>query len=255
MRIVSLAGLVLAVALAVSVPRADAAGGMLSVAPITMEFAPGKRAIAVEIANPGDEPTSVQLRMFNWRTDEAGDHYEPTQDIGFSPPIFELAPKARQLVRLVLLAPQDGRRERAYRLFVDQLPKPDVTGVQMPIRMVLPVFIAPQPGARGRSGSAAEPKASAPPPARGLQWAAQHDGAGHVILTARNLGERRIKLLNLNYSEDGQTHPIQPGLAGYVLSGEMRGWALPATPKAGSIEVVAQSEDGEVRANVALSAQ
>ena len=250
-RIISYLGLVAAVALAMSAPRSQAAGGMLSVSPITMEFGAGKRAIAVEIANPGDEPTNVQLRMFNWRTDAAGDHYDPTQDIGFSPPIFELAPKARQLVRLVLLTPPDVKHERAYRLFVDQLPKPDAVGVQMPIRMVLPVFIAPQPGARG---ARPEPKAADPAPGRGLQWATTRDDEGHLILTARNSGEKRIRLLNLTYSEGGEVHPIQEGLAGYVLSGELRGWTMPAVPAAGSIEVSAQSEDGEVRANVALSA-
>ena len=153
MRITAFLGPIAAAALVVAAPQARAAGGMLSVSPITIEFGPGKRAVAMEIANPGDEPTDVQLRMFNWRTDAAGDHYDPTQDIGFSPPIFELAPKGRQVVRLVLLAPAAGKRERAYRLFVDQLPKPDAPGVQMPIRMVLPVFIAPQKnGAPARPG-------------------------------------------------------------------------------------------------------
>ena len=231
------------VALAAAAPAQ--AAGMLGVSPITMEFA-GKKAISVEITNPGDEEVSVQLRVFSWRTDVDGDHYEPSEDIGLSPPIFDLQPKGRQVVRMVLLTPPDETREKAYRLFVDQLPRAEAAGVQMPVRMVMPMFVEPQ-----RSGGAKFRPAA---PSNGaLQWSVARSASGETVITALNSGARRVRLVNLGYVTDGKPQPIQQGLAGYVLAGERRGWNVPQGMGAGPVEVTAQSEHGEVRATVALS--
>jgi len=234
-------GLSLGLGLLLTPPLRAHAAGMVAVSPITMEFPAGKRAVSAEISNPGDEAVTVQLRVFDWRTDAEGDHYTPTADIGFSPPIFELPPKGRQVVRLVLLTPADSQRERAYRLFVDQLPRPETVGVQMPVRLVLPVFAA-----------SASPPRRQPPAAQSLRWAAKRTAAGELLVTAENIGARRVRLVNLGYQGGGKAEAIQPGLAGYVLAGAVRGWNCACVPPAGPIEITAESEEGQMRATVAL---
>jgi len=220
------------------------AGGGLSVSPITIEFSQGANARALEVSNPGDEPIDVQIRLFGWTVDETGDHHAPSQDIGFSPPMFHLAAGARQIVRLAPQRPATDR-EAAYRLFVDQLPGPPKEGqLQLPVRMVLPVFVSPRNAAERRQ----------PPRDSRLTWRASRDPAtGKVLLSAANADIRRAKLLNLAYEADGVSHVVQKGLAGYVLAGETRGWtfAVPGRPE--HLTVTAEVNDSPISAQVALA--
>lgn len=195
-------------------PGLAAAAGGLSVSPVTLAFPPGGEMQTLEVANPGDTPIDVQVRLFAWTQEDGEDRLAPSDDLGFSPPMFRLAPGAKQTVRLATLRPSGGQ-ERAYRLFVDQLPRQNAAGgVQMPIRMALPLFVAPEGGAA--SAGAAD-----------LTWRVAFDpNAGTARLIARNSGSQRVKLVDLAYLANGGSKPISPGLAGYVLAGSERAWSF-----------------------------
>lgn len=215
------------------------AGGMLSVAPVLLEFGPRAPGQVVTVSNPGDEAMTVQVRLFAWRNEGAEEIYEPSEDIGFSPAQFEAPAGGRQILRLVLKTPP-GPTERAYRLFVDQLPGSIDTGVvALPVRMLLPVFVAPE--------------APAPPSAPALAWSGVVDRDARVaILTARNAGARRVKLFGLGYEAGGRNWTIAEGLAGYVLAGGDWSCSFPLVGEPTVIEVRAQTEQGGIRASVPL---
>ena len=211
------------------------AGG-LSVAPITLEFRAGQRTLSATVANPGKEPMQVQVRLFRWSSEGTGETYTDTRDIGFSPPMFTLEPGERQVVRLMVRQPPSDGREAAYRLIVDQLPQPNRPGVQMPVRVVLPVFVQP---------------AQTPAPGK-LEWTASVD-AGQTVLRARNTGGRRVKLFDVARKEGRVSTPIQSGLAGYVLADQARTWRFPHKAGTSEIEVTARTEAGPMALTLPLA--
>jgi fimbrial chaperone protein len=127
--------------------------GAFSVTPVRIYMGPKDRAVAVTIVNEGDSDIALQADVNLWSQGPDGtDKLELTEDLIVSPPILKLAPRARQVVRLALVAPRDASRQLTYRLLVREVPeaaggKPAT--VQLPIALVLnmPVFITP-PGAK-----------------------------------------------------------------------------------------------------------
>lgn len=237
MRWPCLCGLGFLLALASGAPAALASGG-LAVSPVSLELSGGHRATTLEVVNPGDEPIDVQVRLFAWTNDGSQERHTPSSDIGFSPPMFHLAAGARQIVRLAALVPATDR-ERAYRLYVDQLPAPPVPGrLQMPVRMVLPLFLEPT-GAKPSGGAAK------------LRWQASLDPINHVVhLTAINDGPRRVKLLDLGYREGASQVRFAPGLAGYVLAQQDHSWTFTYSGAAESLGLTGLSEGGNLRTEV-----
>jgi fimbrial chaperone protein len=223
-----------AVLLALLCGTGSAAAGGLAVSPVNLAFEPSRRATVMEVSNPTDQPTTVQVRVFRWLQD-GGDRYEPTADIGFSPPIFALGPKERQVVRLVLRTSRPEKVEAAYRIFVDELPKPDEPGVQTPFRMVAPAFVVPKSPGRGE-----------------LQWRIARAPSGEARLIAENVGAARVKLTNLAYVVDGQPQMIAPGLAGYVLAGRSGSWGFEPPAGASVLTVTAETERGPIAETLPL---
>lgn len=223
-----------AAALAASLCAGSATGSGLGAAPVSLEFGRGQKALSTTVSNPGDAAVRVQVRVFRWSSEGDGEAYAPTSDIGFSPPMFELAAGERQVVRLVLRKSPPAEGERAYRVIIDQLPEPDVEGLQMPVRMILPVFA----GGTGRRAAA-------------LRWSAERAADGGLTVVAVNEGGRRAKLLDLELKGQAGVLSVQAGLAGYVLAGESRRWRVPAAP-AGPLVVQARTENGPI--SVALPA-
>ncbi|HEX8569337.1 MAG TPA: fimbria/pilus periplasmic chaperone [Caulobacteraceae bacterium] len=210
-------------------------GASVSVSPVLLEFESGQRALTTIVVNRGLAPMQVQVRLFRWVNGPEGEVYTETRDIGFSPPMFSLAPAEQQIVRLMLRTPAPEKQEGAYRLIIDQLPEAGVSGVQMPVRMILPVFVPPAAKGEGR-----------------LVWSAAPDGE-HVVLTARNEGIRRVKLFDMARTDGGASRTIQAGLAGYVLAGETRNWRLPREAASRSIALTARTESGPLAVTVPLA--
>lgn len=234
----------LLLALAAVFPEAALASGGLSVSPITLEFG-GGAAKVIEVSNPGDAPTDVQIRLFAWANAGTEDRHTPSADIAFSPPMFRLAPGARQVVRLAAQNP--GDKEQAYRLFVDQLPSATPqNGVQMPVRMVLPLFVEPK----------AADLRGAEKPIGALTWRVAFDPANRKArLTATNDGPRRVRLEHLAFVRDGKPQVIAKGLAGYVLAGQARVWDFDYAGPAQAFDIKAQTTNGPLSGRATLAAE
>lgn len=206
--------------------------GAISVSPVMLEMSTKRPTRTLEISNPSDQPVHVQLRVFAWSGGGVDEQYAPTQDIGFSPPMFELAPGQRQVVRLAARITPD--RETAYRLFVDQLEaqRPE-GGLSMPVRMALPLFLSPDQGLKAQ-----------------VDWRFERDDQG-PLLVARNRGARRLRLTDLELEKPGGAETVARGLAGYVLAGQERAWRVKPPSAAGPVAVRAMSDQGPLRAEIA----
>lgn len=216
-------GILLACLLAAA-SHASASG--LQIAPTGLQIVPGGPAQALWLTNTGDRELHAQVRAFHWSQATGHDELEPTQAVAASPPMLNIPPGGRQLVRVIRTG-QDGASsgEQAFRLLVDELPLGESkgTGVQYVLRYSVPVFVG-TPGAT---------------PA--LQWST-HVGTEGLELNIHNPGAVHAQVSALNLSQPGAA-PVElvPGLLGYVLPGATMHWtlALPAGANATNASIKA----------------
>jgi fimbrial chaperone protein len=206
-------GALIGIALTATVARATppAGPGGLTVAPVLLSLADARRSVSTIVTNPSEAPITVQVRLCSWTMKGEEEVYAPATDIGFSPPLFRLEPHATQAVRIVAKVPP-GAIERSYRLIVDQLPLASAPGqLQLPVRMVLPVFIEPAAGASHLPQ---------------LQWSARYEAqSGLVTVAVANGGGVHARVVNLSADDGHGPVPVAPGLSGYALAGQTRSWS------------------------------
>ena len=139
---------VLLISSLVFVNVSPAFAGVFSVTPVRIYMKPKDRAVAVTLVNEGDEPVALQADISAWTQKPDGtDELVFTEDLILSPPIINLGPKAKQVVRLALLRPADASQQLIYRMVVREVPEmqPRRGGLEVPISLALsmPVFITP----------------------------------------------------------------------------------------------------------------
>lgn len=206
----------------------QAAAASLQVAPISVELAAGEQAEALWLSNTGDQPIQAQVRVMAWSQDASGDRLDPSRELLPSPPIVEIAPGQRQLVRIVRPQAAAVPSERAFRLLVDELPSPQQSpssGLQFLLQYSVPVFVLPQ--------GATPQDAPGPRPATDVSaLSASVEGTGDdARLTVVNRGTRRVRLSELSRVDaSGAVAPLVAGLVGYVLAGQRMQWPLSLPP-------------------------
>lgn len=120
-----------------------------SISPIRIFMGPRDRATAITITNDGDEPLVMQADLYSWKQKDNGeDDLVLTEDMILSPPIINIAPKSRQVVRLAMLRPRPPGEQLTYRMIVREVPeaKPASPTLQIQIALAfsMPVFITPK---------------------------------------------------------------------------------------------------------------
>lgn len=210
----SLAGLAL--------PAAQAAS--LQVAPISLEFSPQEQAQSVWLSNTGTVPVRAQVRVMLWSQPDQADLLGPTRELVASPPMVEIAPGDKQMIRIIRTQPGTPDGEKSFRLIIDELPGSAGAaaapggGLQFLLRYSVPVFV---------SVAAPVPASSTPTDVSGVSAALE--GAPPVLAIA-NTGKQRVKISQLVYVDpQGQRTSLAPGLLGYVLSGQRMRWPLNLT--------------------------
>ena len=110
-------------------------------------------------------------------------------------------------------AAADAQRELAYRLILTEVPQqasPGFTGLNVALRLSLPIFVAPK--------GAASPQ---------LEWSAARNASGSITVTARNAGNAHARVLNFSVAPAaGTAAGIPQDVASYVLPGQSRTWTL-----------------------------
>jgi fimbrial chaperone protein len=213
------------VSIALLLACAPVAASSLQVAPISLQLGAQQSADGLWLSNTGDAPLHAQVRVFHWTQDSGGDQLEPSHGLIISPPMLQLAPGARQLVRVIRSGPPPQAREDAYRVLIDELPieapasaaatTPTAAGTKRGLQFVLrysvPVFLAP---------------AGTVVPAPKLDGRVVRDGE-HTLLELANDGGMHAQLGNLVYLDaQGKRAELVPGLLGYVLAGHTMRWSL-----------------------------
>jgi fimbrial chaperone protein len=220
-----------------------ATAAMLSISPVSLDVPAPRTSTKLNLENRGEEPVTVQIRVFRWENKDGKDSLTSTSSVVASPPMATLKPHGKYTVRIVRVAKEPVASEESYRLLVDQLPKlvkQSGSRVSFLIRQSIPVFFT----------TAETQRAS-------LAWSARIEGQ-KLVLIVQNKGRRRAKLSNITLKGPGGVFGVpEEELAGYVLSGSTARWVQPSprglAPGA-EITIVAQDENGPVEATAVVGA-
>ncbi len=190
----------------------------LQVAPTLVAFEPGSKGQALWLSNTGeDAPVRTQVRVYRWTQHNGEEILEPTTDLVVSPPLAELNPDARQLVRIIRTSPMPTDVETSYRLVVDEVPPADSlahNGLRLLMRYSVPVFVLPD--------------TKVPPTYQLSSTLEQRDGQTNLVV--RNDGGQHAQLADLALlGPDGTRQVLLPGLVGYILPHQTMRWPLPAS--------------------------
>lgn len=143
-----LAVVTLFAAVALGVDRLDAAN--FTVRPMQIVFTPARKTAVITLKNISKQELRFQIRAFTWDQSPRGDmQLDSTKDIVLFPQLLVLGPGQQRPIRLGMSG-AIGEVEKAYRVFFEELPPgngavpPAVNGVQMRVRVGLPVFASPR---------------------------------------------------------------------------------------------------------------
>jgi fimbrial chaperone protein len=197
----------------------------LQVSPVSLSLQPRQNAEGLWLSNTGENTVHAQVRVYRWTQDGGADRLTPSRGLIVSPPMLQIAPGDRQLIRVIrpgAPAGGSGAAEEAYRVIVDELPvdAEKRKGLQFVLRYSLPVFIE----AAGSASS--QPQ---------LRWTLRRDGE-RAVLEVSNSGDVHAQLAGLQFVDAaGQRTEAHGGLLGYVLPGAQMRWILkpPASVFAG----------------------
>lgn len=218
-----------------------AQAGTFVVSPVRATLSASHQVGALTVRNDGPEPTVVQLEVLSWSQQDARDVYEPTREILATPPIFTVPAGGSQIVRVGLRRAPDSQQELSYRLYLQEVPPPptpDFQGLQVALRIGVPVFVLPS--------AAAKPV---------LRWQLSRTPEGQLKLSLSNDGNVHIQIANFSLVAAGQKpHPTLQ-VAAYVLPGQTRDWVLEgiAAPRPGSeLRLFAQTDAGDIQAELVV---
>lgn len=219
------------------------AAGSFQVNPIRVDMSAGVTTAALTIRNDGDEPVVVQLSVLAWSQETGADAYGATSEALVTPPIATIAAGAQQIVRVGLRRAPDPRRELAYRLFLQEVPpppKPEFNGLQVALRVSLPVFVAPLA-----------------PASRQLDWSARIEADEAIRLTARNTGNTHVRISDFELRlANEEVQVAHEALLAYVLASQSREWLLRSQPgrikTAKELRVKAITDAGDIEAVIKL---
>lgn len=195
----------------------------LQVSPISLSLQARESASGLTLSNSGNDKVQAQVRVYQWSQNSEGEQLTPSRGLLASPPMIEIDPEERQLIRIIRAkAPPQGTGavEDAYRVLVNEIPiKSDnqKTGLQFALSYSLPVFVQPV----GVTKTSPQ-----------LQWSThlQPDGK-EIKLRVSNRGNGHAQLAGLSFTDTaGKSTVINPGLLGYVLPGATMNWTLNVAP-------------------------
>ncbi|MBV9930630.1 MAG: molecular chaperone [Alphaproteobacteria bacterium] len=211
-----------------------AGASSLRINPVSVAVAPDKGSAELRLENADPKPVAVRVTALRWTEADGRDRTEPTRDLVVSPPIFTVAPGARQLIRV-------GFRNRipgaAYRLIVEEIPGPRSagTGISVLLKLDLPLYVI-----AARSAVAT------------LSWAARRGADGSLIVEGRNSGTLHAQILAIEARNAAGEAIGRSERMGVVLPSSSLAWSLgPATGAPAELVVRTAQGEGHVPVRVA----
>jgi fimbrial chaperone protein len=221
-----------------------AAASDLQVDPTRIELSPQQQSTVITITNDSDQPASIQIQVVAWSQVDGKDVYVPTRELLVAPPIVTIAAKSEQVLRAALRRPADATSELSYRIYLQEVPPPPAPGfkgLQVALRIGLPVFMQPQQG-----------KAAAK-----MIWAASRMPGGGLKVALQNQGNAHVQVSDFALYLPGSDKLIaREAGSTYVLAGQMRAWLLKTeasqNTSGGSVRLRAYTDAGDVDAELTL---
>jgi fimbrial chaperone protein len=124
----------------------QAHAGTFSISPLRADLSSRSQTGALTLRNQEDSPVVVQAEVLLWEQPDGQDKLSPTRDVLVSPAVFTIPGNGSQLIRVALRRPSDAQRELSYRLILTEVPQqasPGFTGLNVALRLSLPIFVAP----------------------------------------------------------------------------------------------------------------
>lgn len=188
--------------------------GSFEVNPIRIDLSANARSAALSVRNSGADAVVVQTSIVSWTQENGQDIYAPTKEILGTPPIATIPPGGEQILRLGMRRAPDAEKELTYRVFLQEVPpppKPGFQGLQVALRLSLPIFVQPRQG----------------PAKATLVWNLELQGEDTLHLRLDNKGTGHIQVSEVALFQPGQEQAVasQSSLV-YVLPGQSRAWEL-----------------------------
>ena len=212
-----------------------------------------KPSSSITLRNPSDEPILVHAELMRWKAPES---YSPSRDVLVNPAIFTIKARSSQIVRLGInsasrasaIAPQERGKEqgadieRAYRLFLQEVPPPPAQGssiLRTALRFGVPVFIPPKRAERR------------------VEWVVRKLARKKIRLQGINLGNAHIRIRSIEARVGGDRLRGPQGRQ-YLLPGELKHWVFDGSAalekRGGVIDISAKTDEGELHAALKIPA-
>lgn len=218
--------------------------GSFSVSPTRIELQPNQRTAVVTLRNADASPLTVQVELVDWAQSAGDDVYTPTRELLATPPVFTLQPNSEQVVRIALRGAQDAATEKAYRIFFQEVPqaaRPGFNGLNVALRVGLPIFIAPLQPAEGK-----------------LEWSLSEQ-EGKLRIAVTNTGNAHVQVNGFELSMAGVTERLPVEQMRYVLPNATIAWTVDApTADPASLAqtwIIGSSDRGAFDAKAAVEAK
>lgn len=204
--------------------------------PTSLSINPGEKATALWLENRGQTDQIYQARVFSWSQENGKDALSEQERVVVSPPMMQIEPGKRQLIRLINLSPVAQNKEMSYRVIVDELPidtgqaaPRESSGIQFQMRYSIPLFVygpgLPHPMKEVDKKVTAEAQEL-----KMLTWKiVRHKDSYHLAI--HNNGPTHVYLSDIDFGGNRLSQSTHPKLAGYVLSGSTMEWPLPNNMK------------------------
>ncbi len=223
----------------------SAVAGSFSVNPVRVELSAQRSSAVVQVENTGSSEVTVEARTFTWAQPEGKDQLSPTREVIVTPQVFRLKAGATQLLRIGSLRKPDQAKEMPYRLVLEEIPPPptpDVKGLQVALRISIPVFLRPPVEAKDK-----------------IDVAITAENDRQLRLVFSNSGNASAALSNLSISEEESPDQLIAAHGGviYMLAGQRRELVLDSkrfNPDK-KLLIRAQSPTGPVTLHAVFSTQ
>lgn len=215
---------------------ATAEAGALSILPSRLSVQPDGRPGTLRLENLSDQPSLVQVEAFAWPDSGQPDALTATKDLIALPAVFALPGGTEQIIRVAFRRPETLSQESSYRVIITEVPQEANRvpgGVNLAVRLSLPVFVTP-PGA-----------------APSTVWRLDRDGR----LVAHNEGNAHVRMTDMVLTDETGRTLFEQKQPAYVLAGGRQTWrvALDRVKGARNLRIRAESNVGALDVPVVAS--
>jgi fimbrial chaperone protein len=197
----------------------------------------------ITLRNADDTPLTVQASLVAWTQPNGEDVYTDTRELLVTPPVFTIAPKGEQIVRLALRRDVDAVREIPYRIFFQEIPRaqsPTFNGLNIALRVGVPIFVKPKTAAEST-----------------LAWQVARTADGKLQIDATNSGHAHVQVTDFKLTFDAsESEKTSVNVVKYVLPGSRMNWLTPLpdnATRAARAHIHGSSDHGEFDADVELA--